>query len=536
MRSSDTQETALHRCVLCLHFTKIRRLSEKIRQMINLLQDCLPLQDKALQTPLHAAATKLITGNKSEYYEECLVQMVAKAEQIPGKTAEILNAKDLHGNTALHYLAQNEIGLVALRAIVNAGGDISVRNKKKLTPLNIAMNNGCTRVIKNLSTAEKNVRHSSRYDSSIYTTDSPPESPVNSESLEISQNEQVHVEHPYSLPKGRSSLETDASALECTEDSSFSTNEEDASDEVPFVVTEEEVLAGSSDEAHTDKPSDVPSGDLDDPSLCVASDSPADVTDDGPSGGKDNAACGATDDAPGVANNSPSSVKESAPPEVNEESFSNTTDKEPTGVPDNAPACVPDNASAEVPAGVTDNAPAGVPDSVPADVPDSASAGVPADVPDNAHAGVPDNTPAGVPHDAPACVTDDASSVNVLSGAGDVPGNVTLIVDTPPAADNDPYEESDTALSDYGDESPSENESELADHYAAFGNNAIGVQTPGIDPYSCIVHIKQEVVSPVSVICSFFLFNAHTVNKWANSKLLLPLFGKSLGTQPFIRK
>jgi len=514
--------------------------------MINLLQDCLPLQDKALQTPLHAAATKLITGNKSDYYEECLVQMVAKAEQIPGKTAEILNAKDLHGNTALHYLAQNEIGLVALRAIVNAGVDVSVRNKKKLTPLNIAMNNGCTRVIKNLSTAEKNVRHSSRYDSSIYTTDSPPESPVNSESLENSQKEQLHVEHPYSLPKGGSSLETDVPALECTEDSSFSTNEEEASDEVPFVVTEDEVPTGSSDEAHTDKPSDVPSGDIDDPSSCVTSDSPAGVTDDGPSGAKDNAPCGATDDNPGVASNSPSNVTKSAPSEVREESVSNTTDKDPSGVPDNAPACVPDNASAEVPAGVTDkapagvtdNVPAGVPDSAPADVPDdalvvvadNASSGVPADVSDNAPAdvpddalsvvadnvpaGVPDNAHAGVPDDAPACVTDEASSVNFLSCTGDVHScNVTTIVDTPPGTHNDPYEESDTALSDYGDVCPSDNESELADHYAACGNNATGVQTPGIDPYSCIVHIKQEMVSPVSVICFFFLFKAHTVNK-----------------------
>lgn len=509
--------------------------------MINLLQDCLPLQDKALQTPLHAAATKLITGNKSDYYEECLGQMVAKAAQMPAKTAEILNARDLHGNTALHYLAQNEIGLVSLRAIVDAGGDISVRNKKKLTPLNIAMNNGCTRVIKTLSTAEKNSRHSSRYDSSIYTTDSPPESPVNPERLENSQKKQIHVEHSYSLPKDTSSLDTDGSALGCTEDSSFSTTEEEASDEVPFGVTEEEVPTGSSDEAHTDKPSDVPSSDIDDPSSCVTSDSPADVTDDGPSGVKDDARCGATDDAPGVATNSPSSDTESAPSEVGDESFSSDTDRDSFGVPDNALACVPDNASAGVPdtapGGVTDNASVGVPDNVPAGVPDNAPAVVtdtvpggvtdnaPSGTPDNDPAGVPDNAPADVPDDAPAGATDEASSVitdNGLSGIGDVPsGNLNTIVETPPAACHDPYEESDTALSDYREEIPSDNESELADHYPAC---AIGVQTPGIHPYSCIVHIKQEMVSPVSGICFFFLFNAPTANKWANSKLLLPLF------------
>lgn len=499
VRSSDTQETALHRCILCLHYTKIRRLSEKIRQMINLLQDCLPLQDKALQTPLHAAATKLITGNKSDYYEECLRQMVAKAIQIPGKTAEILNASDLHGNTALHYLAQNEIGLVALRAIVDAGGDISVRNKKKLTPLNIAMNNGCTRVIKILSTAQKNSKHSSRYDSSIYTTDSPPESPVNPESLDNSQNELLHVEHSYSLPKGGSSShDLDVSALDYTEDSSFSANEEEAPEEVPLDVTDDEVPTGSSDNTHTDQPSDVPASDIDDPSSCVTSDSAADVTDDGLSSVKDNAPCHITDDTRGVANNSTCSVTESAPSEVRDKSFSNATDGDPAGVSDNAPA------------GVTDDAPVGVPDNAPVDVPDNAPAGVTDTAPggdtDNASPGVPDNAPADVPDDTPAGVTDETSSVNtdnIHSGTGDVTsGNLNTIVETPPATCNDPDEEPYSVLSDY--ESPSDNESELADHYAARGNNAIGVQTPGIDPYSCIVHIKQEMVSPVSGFFSFF--------------------------------
>jgi len=422
--------------------------------MINLLQDCLPLQDKALQTPLHAAATKLIAGNKSDYYEEWLGQMVAKAARIPEKTGEILNATDLHGNTALHYLAQYEIGMVALRAIVDAGGDIAVRNKKKLTPMNIAMNNGCTRVIKILSTADKNSRHSSRYDSSIYTTDSPPESPVNPESLENSQNRPFLVEHPYNLHRNSSSHDTDTPVLECMEDPYFSTNEEDASDEVPSAITEDVVPSGFSDEAHPDKPSDVHSSDIDNPSSCVTSDPPADVTDDDPPGGIDNAPCGATDDTPGVANNSPSSARENAPSEVRNESFSN------------APAGVLNIATA----GVPDNAPAGLPDNI-----------VPAGAPDNVHADAPDNGPAGV--------TDEASSYNTdnfHSATGEVPS----------AAYDDPDEETDTAFSDNGNETPSDNESELAYYQMACEGNAVGVQTPGIDPYSCIVHIKQEMVSP----------------------------------------
>ncbi|CAH3032151.1 unnamed protein product, partial [Pocillopora meandrina] len=54
-----TQETALHRCILYLHYSKITRLSYKTKIMIHLLKDCLHLQDEALQTLLHTAAIKL---------------------------------------------------------------------------------------------------------------------------------------------------------------------------------------------------------------------------------------------------------------------------------------------------------------------------------------------------------------------------------------------------------------------------------------------------------------------------------------------
>ena len=56
---SLTQETALHRCILYLHYSKITRLGYKTKIMIHLLKDCLHLQDEALQTLLHTAAIKL---------------------------------------------------------------------------------------------------------------------------------------------------------------------------------------------------------------------------------------------------------------------------------------------------------------------------------------------------------------------------------------------------------------------------------------------------------------------------------------------
>lgn len=219
VRSVDSQETALHRSVLCLHFSNTRRNTEKVKQMVHLLKDCLPLQDKALQTPLHAAATKLITGNKADYYSEYLKVMVAKAMEIPGKTAEILNARDQHGNTAMHYLAQNEIGIVPLNSIISAGGDVAIVNKKKLSALDVAMNNGSTRIIKALNSAGKRPKPPSCYDNDVYSADSPPESPVN---LEESKDTDGN---------------TDTPVLECCEDSLFSTSASDASNEVSSAIT-----------------------------------------------------------------------------------------------------------------------------------------------------------------------------------------------------------------------------------------------------------------------------------------------------------
>ncbi|KAL9974856.1 hypothetical protein ACROYT_G011952 [Oculina patagonica] len=431
VRSSDTQETALHRCILCLHYANIRRLYEKIRQMINMLKDCLSLQDKALQTPIHSAATKLITGIKSEYYEYCLEQMVAKALEIPGKTTEILNAQDQHGNTALHYLAQNELGFVALRAIVDAGGDVSIRNKKKLSPLDVAMNNGSRRIIKILSTAEKNSRHSSRYDSSVYTTDSPPESPVTEEVVESSKDEPSLIDHPYSLPKDSSSNNADTPALDCTEECSFDTN---SSEELEASgVTEDESPPDTSAEVHSDIPNDAPSNDLDKGHSSAVDDSSS-----------------------GAPNYPPTDV-------IDDTLWYNA----PSGVTDNAPS------------GVTDNAPSSATDDAPCDT-ENASC----DVRDDSSSDATDNTPSGVTDNTHSATTNDAPSGSSNSDTTEVENTAPA----PAACDELVCEETDS-----GDEMPSDNEDEVVP--AACGCNAKGVQTPMIDPYSCIVNIKQEIIS-----------------------------------------
>ena len=430
--------------------------------MVDMLKDCLPLQDKALQTPLHAAAIKLISGANSDFYEECLTQMVKKAVENPGKTADILNAQDQHGNTCLHYLAQNEIGFVALRAIVEGKGDMAIKNKKKLTPLDVANNKGSTRIIKILTAAAKKTQNSSRYDSNVYTTESPPESPVNDEDVDQTpQDDPSHIEDPESLPEDSSPKSMDTSALECLEECSFDTNtsadaDVEASDGAPDVTEDQ-------------------------------------VTDIAPDCTMDDAPSGVTDDSCSDAHNAPSA--DEVPPGVTGDSCSGT---------DNAPS------ADEVPPGVTgdscsgtDHAPSA--DEVPPGVTDDSCS-------DTHNAPSADVVPSGVTGDS-CSGTDNAPS------ADEVPSGATEDAPTPPPSNSDTAEEvppasydelpcddpdEDEPMSDDGDAIPSD-EDDLPGR-AECGHT--GVQTAAIDPYSCIVHIKQEMmtepfeIQPVSVFSS----------------------------------
>lgn len=236
VRTSGSQETALHRSVLCLSYSDRRHSIDKIKRLVHLLKDCLPLQDKSMQTPLHAASVKLITDTaRNDYYSEFVMAMVAKAMEIPEKTTDILNAKDNQGNTALHYLAQNDnFGFVPLCSIINAGGDVSILNKKKLRPLDFAMNKGCTSIIKALNTHGKTSNPSC--DDNI--VDSPPASPVN-QSSENHQHDLLNSSEVESQADRTNFNNTDTPSLEHNEDNSSTSVSEDVSQGEPTCVMNE---------------------------------------------------------------------------------------------------------------------------------------------------------------------------------------------------------------------------------------------------------------------------------------------------------
>ena len=239
VRTSGSQETALHRSVLCLSYSDRRHSIDKIKRLVHLLKDCLPLQDKSMQTPLHAASVKLITDTaRNDYYSEFVMAMVAKAMEIPEKTSDILNAKDNQGNTALHYLAQNDkFGFVPLSSIINAGGDISILNKKKLRPLDLAINKGCTSIIKALNTHGK-TSNPSCDDNIVYSADSPPASPVN-QSSENHQHDVLDSSEVESQADRTNFNNADTPSLEHNEDNSSTSVSEDVSPGEPTCAMNE---------------------------------------------------------------------------------------------------------------------------------------------------------------------------------------------------------------------------------------------------------------------------------------------------------
>ena len=384
----DTQETALHTCITSSQYVYIRRnrLRAKIKRVVHMLNDCLPLQNNALQTPLHAVAIKLISGTLSDYYAEFLQEMVTKAQENPEKTAEILNARDQHGNTVLHYLAQCQLGLVAIPSVIEAGGNTTIRNKDKLTPLDIVSKDGTQGVIKALDVALRKCQPSSGHGNNVvYTADSPPQSPVNLGENEEDWNESLN------------------STLHCSDNSSFDNNANLESDNVPSVTTKDAVSGTS------------------------VSESSSVIVDDALYGDTNYSPSHATSIATGVvpsnvdleANKVCSVMSKDSPSDTSDEVFSAIAEYAPSGTTKNV-ICITGDVSSAFLADVPSNADLEA---------DNACSVVPKDSPSDIAEEVPsaiaNDAPSGDTNNDPSSITDDAA----LAFLTDVPSNTDLEAD-----------------------------------------------------------------------------------------------------------
>lgn len=150
-KSSGKGETALHRAIQLLYKSRpkftVKELNPKFAKMVGLLKEALLIKDEAHEdTPLHTAANMLVNGDhKPNFFLSCVEVIVNKGKKMGDYADAILNAVNITGETVLHILARGEKHKVeyctqAIRSLIVAGADRSIRNNEGQTPLDIALN------------------------------------------------------------------------------------------------------------------------------------------------------------------------------------------------------------------------------------------------------------------------------------------------------------------------------------------------------------------------------------------------------------
>ena len=186
--SQKFRETALHRCVLCLHYTISRRYDAKVERIVDIMKDCLIIGDADQDTPLHVCAKQLLKGGRRDFFGQTLERMITKAQEMQGMTTKILDAENRDGNTIMHILARSDCAIIQLRKALEAGGSTDIRSKSGLTPLEVAVNYGNNKSIKLLREKsinnnwerERRKKENQKYlDRNTFVCESPIESPSN---------------------------------------------------------------------------------------------------------------------------------------------------------------------------------------------------------------------------------------------------------------------------------------------------------------------------------------------------------------------
>ncbi|EDO42782.1 predicted protein [Nematostella vectensis] len=159
--SSGVGETALHRATAWLHKSRpkftVKELTPKYNKIVGLLKEALIIKDEAHgETPLHTASGMLVNGDhKPNFFETCIELIVRHAKRMPECLSAIVNAVNDDGDTALHILACGERHKIefccqAIRTLVNAGADRSIRNNEGKTALDIALARGTESLVEEL--------------------------------------------------------------------------------------------------------------------------------------------------------------------------------------------------------------------------------------------------------------------------------------------------------------------------------------------------------------------------------------------------
>lgn len=167
-KSCGVGETALHRATAWLYKSRpkftVKELTPKFSKMVSLLKETLIVKDESHgETPLHTAAGMLVNGDhKPNFFQTCIELIVQQSKRMGDHCSQILNAVNDDGDTALHILACGERHKIdfccqAVRNLVMAGADRSIRNNDGKTSLDIALARGTEAIVEELIKVRQNI-------------------------------------------------------------------------------------------------------------------------------------------------------------------------------------------------------------------------------------------------------------------------------------------------------------------------------------------------------------------------------------------
>ena len=152
-RWGQRSETALHRLMVC-GYSALRENSENLlntfKKLVKLLKVLLHLKDDNKDLPIHVAAKVLVERpliNDSRFdrtYTEMLKILIQITCELD---LELLNCRNIEGNTVMHIVAQHDKGAEILELLLDSGADCDLPNSESLKPIDIAKAKDATDII-----------------------------------------------------------------------------------------------------------------------------------------------------------------------------------------------------------------------------------------------------------------------------------------------------------------------------------------------------------------------------------------------------
>ena len=169
-RWGQRSETALHRLMVCgysaLRESNVNML-KTFKKLVKLLKVLLPSKDDNKDLPIHVAAKVLVErplvddSRFDRTYTEMLKILLKVTCEVD---AELLNYRNIEGNTVMHIVAQHDKGAEIVEMLVENGADCELSNLEGFKPIDIARARDATDVLDLLSRSNEDLEPSKNDD------------------------------------------------------------------------------------------------------------------------------------------------------------------------------------------------------------------------------------------------------------------------------------------------------------------------------------------------------------------------------------